>query len=287
MFYEDYFNFLSLITVLGGKRDIGRLVVSEGQRKELSSYLKFVGMKFESIKRSETKDSFPFEGGENRWFCTDKDLEEYKKKCFYIYISKSRKLIDELKESEICGGAKKTGGLLGYPECCIKKFIYLARENKFSQLHYPVFQKLGCKLDINDYYFSEIWILNRILKTSPKRDYFPFFTNYGSCGKTLILHYPCTYDCKCSIDIGKRNFELVNKISERFGEHVKFYLTRPLFLSKKFSINFECDKPSLGRVYNSNEFYRNFIEKKSVEVLNNNSVKIGNKTFNGRFVFFR
>lgn len=265
MFHKDYFNFISLTSVLSGNRDIGRLVVSEKECRIITKYLDTIEFYHDSIKRAETKDGFVFEGGKNKYKCTQDDLIICKEKNIYLYVSRSKELNSKLKDAEINGSTKSIGTLLGYPQCCIESHSKLIHKRKIS----------------------DIDILKETLIKSSKSEYHSFYTNYGAYGKTLILHFPCKYDCKESIRIGVQNLELIYAMSKEFGKYVESCLKSTMFISDEFIINLEDNNIEKGKVYDKHTFTTKGVRCDSVMVLSDNQVRVNDKKYRGDFVYFR
>jgi MoaA/NifB/PqqE/SkfB family radical SAM enzyme len=264
LFYKDYYNFLSLITVLGNQREIGRLVVSKKKADIIISYLKKTKIYYEAVPRAKTSDAFAFEGGKNKYNCSDADLEFNKENNIYLYISKDANLIEKLKNSEIKGDPNETGRLLGYPKCCVKKHF----------------------IEINKGEISDISIINSLIKGNEERNHFLFYNNCNASGKTLISHFPCSYDCQESTQIAKENLKLIESINKKFANHLIFYLTRPAFISEKFIVHFHSNNPEFGKTYSNEEFVISGIKTETIKLIDNKTIQIGNDSINGKLVFF-
>jgi hypothetical protein len=118
-------------------------------------------------------------------------IDDPRKGMFFAYISKDGNKAATAKVLEMKNDHKRLGLLLGYPECCIDFFIQNEPERS--------------RLD-NDYSICT-------LKNSKARR-FPFFTNVFKRSKdaVLISHFPCSFDCEKSIEIAKRNLQLIGGI---------------------------------------------------------------------------
>lgn len=263
-FEKDYYNFLALITVLSGKRKICRMVISEEKAKRIIPYLKRRNLYWEILPRSKTKDAFTFEGGKNKYKCSQEDLEVNKENNLYFYVSRELNKIKELKNSEINGNPVENGKLLGYPKCCIEKYDLRIKEGKISDLK----------------------IINDLIDKKEERAYFPFYTNCNSYGRTLIPHFPCSYDCQESIKMAKENLETIENIDKKLKEKIIFYLTRPMFISEDFLINFKLKKIEFQKNYSKEEFAADGIKTESVLLINQNKIKINGQYFDGKLIFF-
>ena len=134
LFHNDFFNFLSLITVLSGERPIGRLVISKELISTIESLVRDAGFKSSYISRSKLIESFSFEGGENKWKCTPDDIEHIKNNNIYFYVSKNESDISKLIKHDEGYNIKRSGIALGYPSCCVKKYFNNIKE-LFKQIN--------------------------------------------------------------------------------------------------------------------------------------------------------
>lgn len=108
----------------------------------------------------------------------------------FLYISKDKHKAEKAALHESQQDHFNLGIDLGYPECCAR----------FFSEHEPARSKLD-----NDY---EVPVLDNSEGSS-----FPFYTNIflrkQDC--CLLSHFPCRLDCKESIEIGRRNLEVLKK----------------------------------------------------------------------------
>ncbi|MBT4351652.1 DUF483 domain-containing protein [archaeon] len=117
----------------------------------------------------------------------------------FVYISKDEYLAVKSHYYEIVHDHKNLGKFLGYPKCCSEFF-----SNNFdseSDLNNIFIEKAAKDSNLYSYYNN---ILNR------HKDY------------ALIFHFPCKFDCKESIKIGKNNLNLLdNKNKKEFINNLK------------------------------------------------------------------
>lgn len=119
------------------------------------------------------------------------------------YVSKSPILVKQAKkieaaifgikngEGRITGNTQELGGILGYPKCCIDFFT--------QRIPYTTPQlNIAAKYESRSY----SWYLNNL-----NRD------------MAFFHHAPCSYDCKKSIAIAKRNFQLFAKKYGKMAAH--------------------------------------------------------------------
>ena len=264
LFHNDYFNFLSLITVLSGERPIGRLVISKNLISKIASIVSNAGYRAKYVPRSMLSESFLFEGGKNKWKCTKDDIIHLKKNNIYFYISKQNSLIDKLIKYDKVLNIKKIGKMLHYPTCCINKFNKNVEHNCYSEQ----------ELLVSAYDYSK------------NKMQFPFYLNYGTFGKTLILHYPCAYNCKKSIDLAKINLSLVKKVSFEFYKKIISYLKKPVFINENAIVYFKDSGISIGKKYNSKEFIVKGRDYKNIEIFEK-GIKADNVFIEGRICYFK
>lgn len=117
-------------------------------------------------------------------------IDDPRRGMLFVYISKDEKLAAEANVYEFKGDHKNLGRLLGYPECCVEFFA------KYE----PIQSQLT-----NDY-------VEFILKNSKGRR-FQFYTNI--CKRdfdiTLLNHFPCSFGCKNSIELAKKNLSVLQR----------------------------------------------------------------------------
>jgi hypothetical protein len=254
-----------LITVLSGERPIGRLVISKELISTIESLVRDAGFKSSYISRSKLIESFSFEGGKNKWKCTPDDIEHIKNNNIYFYVSKNESDISKLIKHDEGYNIKRSGIALGYPSCCVKKYFNNIKLGKYSE--------------------QELLMSAYIL--SKDKNNIPFLSNYGTFGKTLLLHYPCSYDCKNSIETAKKNLSLIKKISIPFHIKTISYLKKPIFINNEVIVYFKLDNPIFNRYYNNSKFISKGIQFNLIKVNENEIIADNGDKFYGHFIKFQ
>ncbi len=104
---------------------------------------------------------------------------EDKRGMYFVYISKSEKKALMASYYETIGDEYNLGLVLGYPECCVKFFCDSFNENRTN------------------------------LELKPANPWTNLSKRSEDC--VLISHFPCSSDCKESVLIGKRHYEVLKK----------------------------------------------------------------------------
>jgi hypothetical protein len=185
-----------------------------------------------------------------------------KKGDYFLYISKSKDMAAKAKELEGKEDHIEFGKILGYPECCVK----------FFNQEFPQESKGN-----NDYVYPAL--------RNSEGFRFPFFNNVVArhLDLNLISHFPCNFNCKASIEIGKKNLECIKKISPDISimsigmlkGGVLYNKKRELFLLRDFRV--DGNKVYYNNAITSvnNELFAKLKENEFVEVLNQNTVMVG------------
>ena len=111
----------------------------------------------------------------------------------FYYISKDEKDAYLAAYHELMNDHRKLGELLGYPRCCIEFFI-----KNFSEHHTN----------------PEIKSKNMYTNISQRKE---------DC--VLISHFPCSENCKESLDMGKRFFEEILVHDKKRAKELKMKLS--------------------------------------------------------------
>lgn len=185
---------------------------------------------------------------------------------YYGYISKSIDYIEKAKEYDTMlvnyekGNTdlnfeivEKLGLLFGYPKCCIDFLINLRGKNI---IHYAKKAYNNTNVKPNFYTF-----------------YFDFYTSYQY---KLISHYPCSFDCKNTIEYGKKIFEEINEINSEYARILKnklmkivlyFEVGEGILLTCKFNRNkisySECN------ILSNNKKHNLFSQGNKIKILDN------------------
>ena len=183
--------YLEALSSIGGLRPVSRIELPERNVKRMIEFCNHNGF---SIEFSDIK--YIIEEGSIKTVPKDYPKEG----TFFCYIGHSSKNVIEAKNAEQSFDHEKFGRLLGYPECCVK--FFLNYELLASQLH-------------ND--FTLITLAKSQFQS------FPWMLNF-SCSffdAKLISHYPCSFQCKHSLEIAERRFNLLEKHSQEIASEIK------------------------------------------------------------------
>jgi hypothetical protein len=125
-------------------------------------------------------------------------VDDPRRGMYFVYISKDEQKAAAANVCEMKNDHKRLGLLLGYPECCCE----------FFSKHEPERSRLD-----NDYTACTL--------ANSKQVRHMFFTNICKRHKdiTLLNHFPCSFDCEESIEIGKRYFKLLEEIDPSLAMH--------------------------------------------------------------------
>jgi hypothetical protein len=165
-----------------------------------------------------------------------------------------------LENAEIKGDYKKIGELLGYPSCCVESYC----SKKF---------------------FSDAYLLSQALINSNGNNYFNFVNNVCREGKTIILHFPCSFNCKASIETGKAYLDSITKLDEEYLKKYKECLSGVSFIAENFVINFNNKSPKLNE--ETTDFIKKGIDAKCVALVDNNTLKVNGREYKGNLVYFK
>lgn len=123
---------------------------------------------------------------------------------YFVYISKNKDKAIYADTFDMKNDNRGLGTILGYPKCCVDFFA----KNASSMAQGD-----------NDF-------LRATVKNSKEYRY-PFYNNIAIRGQdiTLLNHFPCSFGCKESIDIAKKNLEFLKhklpKTAEIYKEKLK------------------------------------------------------------------
>lgn len=126
-------------------------------------------------------------------------IQDERKGMFFAYISKSKEKAELANCYEAKNNHAQLGHLLGYPECCVEFFVKNEPERS--------------KLD-NDY------ILPCVINS--KGNVFPFQNNILLRNQdiTLLSHFPCSFECKASEELGKKYLNAIRKNKPEAAEMI-------------------------------------------------------------------
>ena len=138
------------------------------------------------------------------------NLHDERKGMLFVYISKDEEKAVLANCYELKNNHAQFGHILGYPKCCIKFFI----KN----------EPMRSKLD-NDYVAPAL--------ENSEGKIFPFFNNILLRNQdiTLLNHFPCSFNCEESIDLGrkhlvalkKQNFQLADVFVNKLKGYQRLY----------------------------------------------------------------
>lgn len=134
---------------------------------------------------------------------------------FIIYISENK--------TDILSDPKNLGLNLGYPKCCVNFYLKNLDYVKKDAYH------------------------DLVLQAIPKRfKIFPFYTNIAIryFGIQLLSHFPCSFDCKKSIEIAKTylncvkkyDSELANFLIQHLSSFVVYTQNKGVFYSPNYKM---------------------------------------------------
>lgn len=114
--------------------------------------------------------------------------DDPRKGMYFVYISKNENKSVSAEAFEMSNDHRSLGLILGYPKCCIN--FYMEYLNTVTDKDF----------------------LRATVKESKSYRY-PFYTNIARRGSdlTLLNHFPCSFDCQKSIDIGKANYKFIKQ----------------------------------------------------------------------------
>jgi len=112
----------------------------------------------------------------------------------FVYISKDERKALLAAYAEQINDHQQLGKLLGYPQCCVDFFCKNFSESNPNPIHLPT--------DI----YTDL----------TKRE----------LDAVLISHFPCSSECQKSIVIGKRNLELLQKITPERAKELQQILSK-------------------------------------------------------------
>ncbi len=188
---------LEILYILEDVKPVARIMVKEEERDKVFGFFGEKGLSysmsdFKVVKQDKDK-SYSDKG-------VKVPIDSEQKGYFFVYVSKDKEKAENAKELEANGNHRGLGILLGYPECCAE----------FFERHFEEESKKS-----NDYTIAA-------LKNSDGFQ-FPFYTNIASRHFDLALlnHFPCSFNCKASIELAKRHLEVIEKDDKEAAEIIK------------------------------------------------------------------
>jgi len=149
----------------------------------------------------------------------------------FAYISLSEDLAQEAYEANKTRDLKSLGKLLGYPECCIDSFI----RNLGTSVNHMIESFLNTKTKLSFYCNSLFNFDSKVDEYLNKiyHDYYNIFT--ANDNFFLIRHMPCAFDCKKSIEIGRKTLEILEEELPELAEKIVFALKKPILYFDYFN----------------------------------------------------
>lgn len=93
---------------------------------------------------------------------------------------------------------RRRGEILGYPECCLDAYEELRNPDEAIPKKIPEFTTYP-------------FVTNRFLRLNRAR--------------YLLSHFPCSYDCEGSVEIGERRFNMLKEYEPERAERLKYHLS--------------------------------------------------------------
>lgn len=124
----------------------------------------------------------------------------------WLAISRDKKTVEKLAKSFSDADREEVGRLLGYPECCVKQ----------CRSGTPTVQNISGRTRGRPvFYANNLFNLQTRLVGNDGRNINRLAEKnrkIGGYAVYLISHIPCSYDCKMSIDIGKRTLKALKTV---------------------------------------------------------------------------
>lgn len=179
---------LEVLYVIEGSKPCARILVFEDELEKVMNFLK------DSKINAAVSDFKVLKQASQSEFYSDKSIKipknNKRKGYFFVYLSKGRETAEKARLTEEKGNHLELGLVLGYPKCCCEFFAkYFSGENADLTL--------------------------KALENSNGYE-FPFHTNIAArhFDISLLSHFPCSFECKQSIDIAKNNLNMIKKHSK-------------------------------------------------------------------------
>ena len=141
----------------------------------------------------------------------------------HVYIAKNERLVSLLERAER-EGAKHFGMELGYPTCCISWLSMLDRQHGTTRpANFPIASAHGT----NGRFYAE---LNNLLWFLPEISS-PFY---------LLSHYPCSYNCRSSLESARSLYADLLRATPSFASDLRSLLSMPIVLWDETFLPEEC-----------------------------------------------
>src|SRR3989344_8780519 len=176
---------LEVLYVIDDAKPCARIIVSEDELDKVLEFLKNSKINYSVSDFKVIKQNTQSE------FYSDKSIkipkDDSSKGYFFVYLSKDKAKAEKAKIAEAKNNHLELGLILGYPKCCCEFFA----EN---------FDEKNTDLTLKS------------LKNSNGFE-FSFYNNIAArhFDVSLLSHFPHSFDCKPSIEIAKKNLEILKK----------------------------------------------------------------------------
>ena len=123
-------------------------------------------------------------------------IDDPREGMFFVYIAKDDKRAAMAATFEFKNDHRSLGLLLGYPSCCVDFFVKNEPERSKKDSDYVV-----CSLK------------------NSKNVRHPYFKNLCKRHVDIVLlsHFPCSFDCEKSVEIGKRRMRLLHELDQNLA----------------------------------------------------------------------
>jgi len=140
---------------------------------------------------------------------------------------------------------KKMGQLLGYPKCCIEKYLQVFNTSEISTnsptiTHQSYRNAKKCNFLTNN-------LFNFSSRIDCKKEQSKLYSQYRGLNNKeffisswnnlqFISHIPCSYDCKKSIKIGEEIDSLLKKYAPDIEKIIRYTLSKPILFFDLFKL---------------------------------------------------
>jgi hypothetical protein len=200
-------------------------------------------------------------------------LSSTEKGVVFLYISKSKEKAMLAKKFENESNNKDFGLILDYPKCCVDFFV---KNNPVES------QKQ------NDYILPALKNSDNFV--------FPFYNNHAVryFDVSLLSHFPCSFNCKESIKIAKKNLELIKKYSTELAKNFEEILSSGVLYTeyngvfllknaelKNLELFYQCvEGTAKNSIYNLLKF------NEKIKIINKNHIEVGDLKLKGDNIGF-
>ncbi len=247
---------LEILYVLENAKPAARILVKENELKIIPDFIKknnlefsisdFKVIKAEQANYSDKSVKIPADSQEKGYF--------------FVYLSKIKELCEKAKAFEEKNMHFELGMVLGYPKCCC--FFFAKNFNESNT---------DLTLDTLE---------------NSKGYEFPFYTNIAArhFDVSLLSHFPCSFNCKHSINIAKENLRIVKNNSEQLGivfenimkNAVLYTQNQGIFLLKNIKNEDQLTFENITSTA-KNRLYDELMQSKKIEIINKNKIEIEGK----------